>query len=435
VFDENIETRGVTDFTAVEHVIELEPGTKPPFRPMFRYSQAELQEIETSIAKMRKAGWIEPTTSPFGAPKLFVPKPDGSLRLCIDYRALNKSTIRNRYPLPRIDQLFDALSGATVFTGLDLQSGYHLLRIRPEDVPKTAFRVPCVGPYGGSYAYKVLPMGLTNAPATFQNAMNAVFRQHLGKFVLCYLDDLCLFSRTREEHATHMRIVLELLRKHKLFCRLSKCSFAQSELKFLGHIVGAGGVKPDPRKVTAVQDWPLHRNLAEVRSFLGLATYFRKFIQGFANLARPLHHLTKPMVPWEWSQPCQQAFDGIKYALTHAPVLALPDFKKPFEVVCDASIHGIGAVLLQDGRPLAFESRKMIPAETNYLTTEQELLAVVHALQTWRCYLEGVEFTVVTDHNPLTFLPSQPSLSRRQARWGRVPVAVPFQLGVQARPH
>ena len=417
VFNEDTDNRPLPDFEAGEHVIELEPGHKPPFRPMYRYSPAELEEIEKTVAKMLKAGWIEPTVSPYGAPLLFVPKPDGTWRCCVDYRSLNRITVKNRYPLPRIDQLLDALNGATVFTGLDLQSGYHLLSIRPEDVPKTAFRVPCVGPYGGSYAFKVLPMGLTNAPATFQNAMNRIFKEHLGRFVLVYLDDVLVFSRTREEHAHHLRVVFGLLERYRLYCRLRKCTFAQKEVKFLGHIVGAGGVKVDPAKIATVAEWPVPANVSEVRSFLGLATYFRKFVQGFSTLVRPLTNLTKATVPWEWTPACQEAYEGVKYALTHAPVLALPDFRKPFEVICDASITGLGAVLLQEGRPVAFESRRLIPAEVNYLTTEQELLAVVHALQTWRCYLEGVEFTVVTDHNPLTFLPTQPTLSRRQARW------------------
>jgi hypothetical protein len=417
VFNEDVENRPVADFSAGEHVIELEPGAKPPFRPIFRYSQAELQEIESRISMLLRAGWIEPTVSPFGAPVLFVPKPDGTLRMCIDYRALNKVTVRNRYPLPRIDQLLDQLTGATVFTSLDLQSGYHLLRIREADVPKTAFRVPCVGPYGGSYAYKVLPMGLTNAPATFQNAMNKVFSEHLGRFVCVYLDDILVFSKTRAEHAAHLAIVMKLLRQYRLYCKLSKCAFALQEVKFLGHIVGVHGVQMDPKKVAVVQAWPKPTTVTEMRSFLGLATYFRKFVQGFATLVRPLHHLTKADTAWDWTPACEKAFEGVKYALTHAPVLAMPDFKKPFEVICDASITGVGAVLIQEGRPVAFESRKMIPAEVNYLTTEQELLAVVHALQTWRCFLEGVEFTVVTDHNPLTFFPTQPTLSRRQARW------------------
>lgn len=420
VFNEDIENRPVADFSAGEHVIELEPGAKPPFRPIFRYSQTELQEIESTVSKLLKAGWIEPTVSPFGAPVLFVPKKDGTLRMCIDYRALNKVTVRNRYPLPRIDQLLDQLSGATVFSSLDLQSGYHLLRIREADVPKTAFRVPCVGPYGGSYAYRVLPMGLTNAPATFQNAMNKVFGKHLGRFVCVYLDDILVFSKSRTEHVRHLAIVMDLLRKHRLYCKLSKCSFAQEEVKFLGHIVGKNGVQMDPSKVAVVQAWPQPTTVSELRSFLGLATYFRKFVQGFATLVRPLHLLTKATATWVWTPACEKAFQGVKYALTHAPVLAMPDFKKPFEVICDASLVGIGAVLLQEGRPVAFESRKLIPAEVNYLTTEQELLAVVHALTTWRCFLEGVEFTVVTDHNPLTFFPSQPTLSRRQARWAEL---------------
>jgi len=247
--------------------------------------------------------------------------------------------------------------------------------------------------------------------------MNYVFRLHLRDFVVVYLDDILIYSKTEEEHRRHVRIVLDILRKEKFFACVDKSTFAQQECKFLGHIIGKDGVKVDPRKIEAVENWPIPKDQHQVRSFLGLANYFRRFIQGFSTLAAPLSALTKASVAYEWTPKCHEAFEGIKHALTHAPVLVSPDSSKHFTVVCDASLVGVGGVLLQDERPVAFESRKLSPAELNYTTGEQELLAVVHCLTVWRCYLEGPQFTVITDHCPNTYLQTQPNLSRRQARW------------------
>jgi hypothetical protein len=250
--------------------------------------------------------------------------------------------------------------------------------------------------------------------------MNETFKELIGKCVLVYLDDILIFSKTPEEHAVHLEQVLELLRKHHFYAKLSKCEFNKSEVHFLGHVVSAEGIKVDDRKIAAVAEWPVPTDVGKLRSFLGLANYFRKFVQGYSQLVSPLTRLLRNDVAYEWSEECQSAFDCVKHALTHAPVLAAPDWDAPFEVVCDACGYGIGAVLMQHGRPIAYESRRLTPAEFNYTTGEQELLAVVHALVTWRCYLESggnEKFTVVTDHNPNTFLDTQKNLSRRQARW------------------
>ena len=339
-----------------------------------------MDEVEKQVSKLLKNGLIEPSSSPYGAPILFVAKKDGSLRMCIDYRGLNKITIKNKYPLPRTDQLLDALSGAKVFSSLDLQSGYHQIRIPDEDVPKTAFRTPF-----GHYQFKVLSFGLTNAPATFQATMNDIFRPYLNKFVVVYIDDILVFSKTHQEHLQHLRLVLQVLRDNDFKIKLSKCDFERPEVKFLGHIVGQHGVKVDTDKVAVVQNWPTPTNMRAVRSFLGLAQYFRRFIENFSKIAAPLTHLTKKDTPFRWDDNCEQAFNHLKHALTHAPVPALPDFSRHFEVICDASVEGIGAVLTQEGRPLAYESRKLQPAEVRYTTGEQELLAIVHALKIWRC--------------------------------------------------
>ena len=399
---------GLPPVREMAHTIPLEEGHKPPFRPIYRLSPLEIEEAKRQITEYIHKGWIEPSSSPYGSPILFVKKKDGGLRMVIDYRALNKLTIKNRYPLPKIDDLFDQLAGSHVFSSLGLAQGYHQIQILEEDVPKTAFRVPF-----GHYQFKVLSFGLTNAPATFQGVMNRIFQQHLGKFVLVYLDDILVFSKTQEEHLEHLRKVFEILRENKLFAKLTKCRFAKSELEYLGHAVGKDGIKVDPRKIETVTTWARPNDVSQLRSFLGLSNYFRRFFQGYSTLVAPLTHLTRKDVKYIWTEQCQESFEGVKYALTHVHVLSLLIFGERFEVICDASLLGIGVVLLQKDRPIAFESRKLTPAEKNYTTGEQELTAVVYALRTWQCYLEGFECVVITDHNPSTYLKSQQNLSRR----------------------
>lgn len=373
---------------------------------MYRLSQAEIAEVKRQLEELLSKGLIEPSTSPYGAPILFVQKKDGSLRMCIDFRALNKHIIKIRYPLPRIDDLLDQLRGAKVFSSSDLQCGYHQIRITEEDVPKTAFRTPF-----GHYQFKVLCFGLTTAPATFQHAMNGAFRGLLGKFVLVYLDDILVFSKNEQ--------VLEVLRQQKYYAKMSKCEFMKAEVPFLGHLVSAAGVRVDPRKVEAIWDWPTPTTVTQVRSFLGLANYYRKFMQGYASISALLSDLTKKDLPFQWTPERQRAFEQIKQSLMNAPVLRLPDFDKPFEVIRDASGKGVGAVLFQDGHLVACESANLKGSQLNWSMTEKELFAVVHAMRAWRCYLEGAKGVtrVITDHKPNTFLETQETLSRRQAKW------------------
>ncbi|GIM11516.1 hypothetical protein Vretimale_14990, partial [Volvox reticuliferus] len=401
----------------VSHTIPLtDPNIKPPYRPPYRLSPREMEEARTQIDDLLAKGYIVPSTSPYGAPILFVKKPrSDKLRMCIDFRALNRITIKNRYPLPRIDDLLDRLHGATIFSSLDLQSGYHQIRLSPEDQHRCAFTSPF-----GHYEMRVLAFGLANAPATFQSLMNNIFKDKINKYTLVYLDDLLVFSKTPEEHLIHLRDVLETLRQHKLFASPEKSTFNKPELLFLGHIISQDGIKVDPAKTKAITDWPTPTNLTQLRSFLGLANYFRRFLEKYSVMAKPLTDLTKLNTPWAWSPLCEEAFNKIKQALVTAPVLTAPDYSDgapPFSIICDASCAGIGAVLLQGHRPIAYESRKLTPAEVNYTTTEQEMLSVIHALHTWRCYVEGIPFTIHTDHCPNTFFSTQPTLSRRQARW------------------
>lgn len=247
----------------IAHVIPLEPGARPVYRPLYRLTQAEKAEVERQVTELLKKGYIEPSQSPWGAPVLFVPKKDGGLGMCIDYRALNKLTVKNRYPLPRIEDLLEQLQGAKVFSGLDLASGYWQIRIDDEDVPKTAFRT-----HLGHYQWRVLSFGLTNCPSTFQQAMNEVFHNYLNKFVIIYLDDILIYSRSAAEHEEHLRLVLQRLREQKLYCRPHKCHFNTSEIEYLGHIVGTAGVKVDPRKVKAVQEWPVPQDVHQLRSWV-----------------------------------------------------------------------------------------------------------------------------------------------------------------------
>jgi Reverse transcriptase (RNA-dependent DNA polymerase)/RNase H-like domain found in reverse transcriptase len=284
--------------------------------------------------------------------------------MVLDYRALNKITIKRRYPMPNIQELFDKLQGAKIFSSLDLQSGYYQIKITEEDRPKTAFLTPV-----GQFQFKVLCCGLTNAPATFQSVMNQIFKKQIEQgFVVVYLDDILVFSKTPDEHLKHLEEVLTVLQREHLRAKLKKCHFNQSEVKFLGHIVGREGLKVDPAKVQIINDWPVPNNLHEVRKLLGLSNYFRRFIQGYSKLVAPLTDLTRGGKSFEWTPECQHALEGIKHALTHAPVLQLPDQAKPYTIWSDASITGCGAVLFQDEHPVAYMSRKFTPAEVNYTT-------------------------------------------------------------------
>ncbi|KAJ9518063.1 hypothetical protein QJQ45_009997 [Haematococcus lacustris] len=411
----------------VGHTIPLVPDARPPVTPMYRLSKPEQEELKRQIQDYLSKGMIEPSSSPYAAPILFVQKKSGELRMCIDYRQLNKLTLRDQYPLPRIDDLFDRLSGCSVFSSLDLQAGYHQIRITPEDVPKTAFRTP-----EGHFQFKVLSFGLTNAPATFQRVMNDAFAPVLGKCALVYLDDILVMSKSLPEHLQHLRLVFDLLRKNKLYAKMSKCEFMQLTLRFLGHVISAGAISVDPDKVRAIVDWPVPSSLTQLQSFLGAANFVRKFVHNFSAISAPLTDLCGKLsatFPWHsWPDHERLAFYELKAAVANVPMLRLPDHTQPFQVYCDASLQGVGAVLMQDGYPLAYLSKKLSSAEVNYTTGEQEMLALVTACKEWRCYLEGVPFTLFTDHKPLISLPTQKNLSRRQARWMELLSRFDFKL-------
>ncbi|KAJ3704742.1 hypothetical protein LUZ61_008447 [Rhynchospora tenuis] len=349
VFPEDLP--GLPPDREVEFCIELQPGTTPVAKAPYRMAPAELKELKIQLEELLEKRFIRPSTSPWGAPVLFVRKKDGTLRLCIDYRELNKVTVPNRYPLPRIDDLFDQLQGSQAYSKIDLRSGYHQLRIRPSDVPKTAFRTRY-----GHYEFLVMSFGLTNAPAYFMNLMNRVFEDYLDSFVVVFIDDILIYSKSVEEHEHHLR----------------------------------DGLAVDPQKIVAVTEWKPPTTVTEVHSFLGLAGYYRRFVEGFSRIALPMTQLLHKGVKFEWTPARQKSFEELKGRLVTAPVLAMP-------------VSGAGYVLR--------------PHEKNYPTHDLELAAVIFALKIWRHYLYGEKCKIFTDHQSLKYVFTQKELNLRQRRW------------------
>jgi Reverse transcriptase (RNA-dependent DNA polymerase)/Integrase zinc binding domain/RNase H-like domain found in reverse transcriptase/Chromo (CHRromatin Organisation MOdifier) domain/Aspartyl protease len=449
VFKEDLPNRSMSDHLSPRpetvHTIPLLPNAKPVFRRQRRLSPAERKEVEKQLKYHIEKGLVQPSSSPWGAPILFTPKPDGTLRMCVDYRGLNAVTERDVFPLPRGEDLYQRVKGKKVFSSIDLLKGYWQVAIQPRDRHLTAFTTP-----EGLFEYKVLAMGLTNAPATFQRMMIDIFDDLIKrKVVMVYLDDVLIMTESIEEHCQVMEEVLTRLQRNKLIIRFDKCKFGMKELKFLGFIISGDTVHTDPAKTQAVRDWPIPTTSTVLRGFLGLANYFRKFIPDYAMIAAPLTALTggpkKGKVTLNEKQ--MAAFEAIKQALVSPAVLAVDDPDKPYEVITDASCEGVGAVLIQrddTGHPkvIAYESKAFTTKKASIeakLTSKaqiqqpdgsisldqaaledasgkQELTALIHALKVWRCYLEGSPFTVYVDHNPLTYLLEKPHLNRWQVR-------------------
>ncbi|KAK1406229.1 hypothetical protein QVD17_41518 [Tagetes erecta] len=332
--------------------------------------------------------------------------------MCIDYRELNKVTVKNRYPLPRIDDLFDQLQGASFYSKIDLRSGYHQLRVREEDITKIAFRTRY-----GHYEFAVMPFGLTNAPAVFMDLMNRVCKPYLHQFVIVFIDDILIYSKSKEDHTDHLQLILELLKKEQLYAKFSKCDFWIREVQFLGHVVNESGIHVDPSKIESIKNWAPPKTPTEIRQFLGLTGYYRRFIEGFSKIAQPLTALTHKGTVYQWGDQLEAAFQLLKQKLCSAPILSLPEGTEDFVVYCDASVQGLGCVLMQRGKVIVYASRQLKILEKNYSTHDLELGAVIFALKIWRHYLYGTKCTIFTDYKSLQHIFDQKELNMRQRRW------------------
>ena len=400
----------------VEHTIIT--GDEMPIKQRpYRTSPENRKEIDRQVKEMYDHNIVEPSISSWSSPVVLVKKKNGEMRFCVDYRKLNKITKKDSFPLPLISEVLDSLCGTQYFTCLDLKSGYWQIPLDKSTKDKSAFVT-----HNGLWEFNVLPFGLTCSPATFQRLMGHILRGLEYTSALIYIDDIIIFSKSAEEHLKHLEEVFVRLRDANLKLNPKKCEFAKQEIEYLGHLVTPSGIKPCPSKVKAVRDFPVPKNLKDLKSFLGLANYYRRFIKDFAKIAYPLNHLTKKSFKFQWNDDCQKAFDTLKSALITAPILAYPNFTREFHLFVDASSTGIGMTLAQifdDNleRAIAYNGRNLTPAEQNYSTTERECLALVEGIRKLQPYLHGRKFTVHSDHNCLQFLMNASNLSGRLARW------------------
>jgi hypothetical protein len=363
------------------------------------------------VKEMLQAKIIRTSNSPFASLVILVKKKDATWRFYIDYMALNKLTIKDKYLIPMIEELLEELVGATTFSKIDLRSGYHQIRMTAGEEFKTAFRT-----HSGHYEFLVMPFGLTNAPATFQSLMNEVFRDHLRKFILVFFDDILVYSRTLTDHYKHLKIVLEILRGHQLVAKANKCFFSKNQVEYLGHIISAQDVATNPLKIQAISDWPIPLSLKQLRGFLGLTGYYQIFVKGYGSISKPLTSLLKKGA-MGWNEKAAQAFTLLKSLMTNAPVLALPDFNKLFVVEIDASKAGIGTVLMQEGHPIAFISKSLGPKQQSLSIYEREMMSIIHAVNKWKHYLWGRHFHIRTYHISLKYLLHQKLTTSAQHLW------------------
>ena len=397
---------------------EINTGdAKPIHSAPYRQSHKVREAVQKQIGEWLEAGVIRPSRSPWSSPVVIVPKKDKTMRMCIDLRGVNKVTQRDVYPLPCVEDAFASLNGTMFFSSLDLNQGYMQIRMAPESIPKTAFITQ-----DGLYEFTRMPFGLTNAPATFQRCMDVILSGLKWNQCLVYLDDIIVFGRTLSEHNENLVNVLVRIRDANLTIKPSKCAFGVEELRFLGHIVSSSGIRMDPDKISAIEDLSAPTNVTEVRSFVGAASYYRRFVEGFSKIAEPLTELTRDNVEFNWGKDQQSAFDEIKQRLTTQPILCHYNPSLPLELRTDACGYGLGAILLHvfnDGTKhvITYASRLMNKAEKNYSISEQECLAIVWAIDKFKIYLQNVRFKVVTDHLALTWLNTKKNLAGRLMRW------------------
>ncbi|CAK9812938.1 Retrovirus-related Pol polyprotein from transposon 17.6 [Anthophora plagiata] len=406
--------------TVTEHHIPT-TDDRPINRRQYRFPPIHKDEIKRQVTELLDNGIIKPSESPYNTPVWVVPKkPDSQgnkrWRMVLDFRALNEKTVSDAYPLPNIVEILDQLGGAKYFSVFDLASGFHQIRMKPEDSRKTAFTTP-----HGHYEFERMPFGLKNAPATFQRLMDRVLTGLQGNEMFVYLDDIVIYSSSLREHEIKFRKLMDRLRRANLQLQPEKCQFLRKEVCYLGHIIGAHGVRPDPGKILAVKNFPVPKTEKNVKQFLGLAGYYRRFIPNFSRIAKPLTRLLKKDEPFQWTERQHEAFEILRDELCKEPVLQYPDFNKPFLLTTDASDFAIGGILSQGSvgkdKPIAYASRVLNSAELNYPTIQKELLAIVYCIQHFRPYLYGKKFTLVTDHKPLTWLHSVEDPTSRLMRW------------------
>jgi hypothetical protein len=379
---------------SISHHIDLIPGAILPNKAAYRLTPRENEEVKNQIQEILDKGLVRESLSPCVVPTVLSPKKDGGWRMCTDSRAINKITIRYRFPLPRMDDIMDCSSGANFFSKIDLKSGYHQIRMRESDEWKTAFKTN-----EGLYEWFVMSFGLTNAPSTFMRLMNEILKDFIGKFVVVYLDDILIFSRTKEEHLRHLTLVMRRLQQEKLLINLKKSSFMKTELIYLGFVISSNELKMDPEKVKAIKEWSSPKSMFEVRSFHGLASFYRKFIRDFSGICAPMMDTVKKKhKSFKWTEEAERRFNILKEKITERPILVLPNFEKTFQVRCDASGVAIRAVLSQDNRHVSYFSEKLNETKRKYSTYDKEFYAIIQALNKWRHYLVPQEFVLYGDN-------------------------------------
>ena len=398
--------------------IKLQDGDNEPIRQRaYRLPFSKREVVDTEIEKMLTQGIIQHSTSPWASPITLVPKKDGTTRFCVDYRKLNSKTIKDAHPLPNIQDIFDQLGGATIFSTLDLKSGYWQMPMSADAQQKSAFVT-----HSGLYEFRRMPFGLANAPAQFQRAMNKVLGGYIGKFCLVYLDDVVIFSKSAAEHARHLALVLKRFEKYNLTIKPSKCAIGKEQIELLGYTVNAQGIAPMSSKTDAIANLAAPATVKEVRSFLGMTGYYRQCIPGYASIATPLVELTRKNQPFIWGPDQEEAFQELKQALVTAPVLAYPNPQKPYRLYTDASLYAVGAILVQEDaqgteKVIAYLSHQLSSAQRNWAAIEREAFGVVYALKKLHCYLWGSKFEIHTDHKPLTALFRSEIKNTKIQRW------------------
>jgi hypothetical protein len=400
----------------VKHKIDT-GDTQPIAQKPYKVNEQNGKIIREEIEKMLKDGVIRESRSPWASPVVIVTKKSGNPRFCIDYRKINDKTKNDAHPLPRIDELLEKFRKGKWFTSLDLASGYWQVKMDEKDKEKTAFTC-----HQGLYEFNVMPFGLRNAPPTFQRLMNKILKEYLYEFVVVYIDDILIYSKTFEEHMDHLKKVFRRLKEANLMVKFKKCKFCVPNIEFLGHIVGRDGLKVDPGKIEKMKKLSPPKDLTSLRAALGLFSYYRRFVPNFSKIAKPMTELLKKDIPFKWSEKQQEAFNTLKQKLTESPILGYPDYEKPFILLTDDSGKGLGAVLSQKDENkkevvIAYASKSLNAAEQNYPITEQECLAVKWAIEHFHKYLIPKPFLVMTDHSALKTLMTSQTPKGRRARW------------------